>query len=111
MMTLLEGKDLWDVEVGYTKPTDWSVLSANQKKEIKEMKKKTFLALSCIYAALHKSIFPRISIHRIAFNAWKALKEGYQGSVKVKEVKLQTLRRDFENLTQLENESMGDYCV
>lgn len=87
MMTLLEGKDLWDVvEVGYTEPTDWSVLNADQQKETKEMKKKNFLALSHIQSALDKSIFPRISIHRIAFNAWKALKEAYQGSVKVKEV-------------------------
>jgi len=36
MMTLLEGKDLWDVvEVGYTKPTDWSVLSKDKKKNLK----------------------------------------------------------------------------
>lgn len=41
----------------------------------------------------------------------EALKEGYQGGVKVKEVKLQNLRRDFENLKQNENESVGDYYV
>ena len=65
MMTLLEGKVLWDiVEDGYKEPDDWSVLSEDAK-DTKEKKKKNFLALSHIQAALDKSISPRISAHKI----------------------------------------------
>jgi len=39
------------------------------------------------------------------------LKENNQASAKVKEVKLKTLRRDFENIKQKENECVSDYCV
>ena len=56
------------------------------------MKKNNFLALSQIQYALNKSLFPRILVHITAIDAWKALEEAYQGSIKVKEVKLQTLK-------------------
>lgn len=43
MMTLLEGKNLWDiVEDGYKEPNYWSVLSEERRPE---RKKKNFLAL------------------------------------------------------------------
>lgn len=32
-------------------------------------------------------------------DARKSLKEGYQGSEKIKEIKLQTLRKEFKNIS------------
>ena len=61
--------------------------------------------------AMDKSIFPRIASCTIAKDAWKALKDGYQGSNKVKQVRIQTLKRDFENLKMKDDEKVVDYCV
>ena len=44
-----------------------------------------------------------------AKEAWSILHEEFQGSTKVNSVKLQTLRRDFENIKMKDSESMKDY--
>ena len=47
IQTLLIGKDLWDViDDGYVEPADWSSLSADAKKAMKECRSKNSLALS-----------------------------------------------------------------
>ena len=60
---------------------------------------------------MDKSIFPRIASCTITKDAWKALKDGYQGSNQVKQVRIQTLKRDFENLKMKDDEKVADYCV
>lgn len=98
MKTLLMDKYLWDiVEDGYLEPVDWSLLT-DAAKIIKEEQKKNCLTLYHLQSALDKSIFPRIAGCKSATEAWKALQEGYKGSNQVKEIKLQTLRREFGNL-------------
>ena len=57
------------------------------------------------------AIFPRIASFTSAKDAWDALKQGFQGSTQIKQVRLQTLKRDFENLKMKEEEHVGDYCV
>ena len=112
IQTLLIGKDLWDVvDDGYVEPADWSSLSADDKKAMKECRSKNSLALSHLQAALYRSIFPRIAGCKIAKEAWAMLKAGFQGSDQVKEVKLQTLRIEFENLKMKESEKASDYYV
>jgi len=112
IQTLLTGKDLWDVvEDGYVEPADWSSLSVDDKKAMKECRSKNSLALSHLQEALDRSIFPRIAGCKIAKEAWAVLKAGFQGSDQVKEVKLQTLRTEFENLRMKESEKASDYCV
>lgn len=64
-----------------------------------------------IQIALDKSLFPRISRAKTTKDTWDTLQEDYQGSDQVKVVKLQTLKRDFENLKIQEVESVSDYCV
>nr|XP_043631608.1 uncharacterized protein LOC122603059 [Erigeron canadensis] len=44
-----------------------------------------------------------------AKEAWEVLKEEFQGDVKVKAIKLQSLRQDYENMKMKENESLNDY--
>jgi len=112
MLTFLIGKDLWEiVESGYDEPADWNALIANEKTTRKEARKKNAQALFHIQIALDKSLFPRISGATTAKDAWKTLQEAYQGSNQVKVVKLQTLKREFENLKMQEAESISDYCV
>nr|XP_043630099.1 uncharacterized protein LOC122601401 [Erigeron canadensis] len=44
-----------------------------------------------------------------AKEAWEVLKQEFQGDVKVRAIKLQSLRRDYENMKMKENESLNDY--
>ena len=99
MMTFLIGKDLWEiVETGYAEPEDWTTLNANDRVAKKESRRKNAQALFHIQIALDKSLFPRIAGAKTVADAWKTLQEAYQGSDQVKVVKLQTLKREFENL-------------
>eukprot|EP00253_Pinus_taeda_P028808 PITA_28808 len=112
MLTFFIGKDLWEiVELGYEEPADWNALIANERTTRKEARNKNVQALFHIQIALDKSLFPRISGAKTAKAAWETLQEAYQGSDQVKVVKLQTLKRDFENLKMQEAESISDYCV
>eukprot|EP00253_Pinus_taeda_P005517 PITA_05517 len=112
MLTFLIGKDLWEIlESGYEEPTDWNSLTANERTTRKEARKKNAQALFHIQIALDKSLFPRISGAKTTKVAWETLQEAYQGSDQVKVVKLQTLKREFENLKMQEAESISDYCV
>lgn len=112
MKTLLIGKGLWNIVVtSYTEPVDWSILNEAARKAKEEDQKKNSLALSHIQSALAENLFPRIASCRTALEAWKALKDAYQGNTQVKQVRLQTFKREFENLRMKENEAIGDYCV
>eukprot|EP00253_Pinus_taeda_P017610 PITA_17610 len=112
MLTFFIGKDLWEiVESGYEEPADWNARTTNERTTRKEERKKNAQALFHIQIALDKSLFPRISGAKTAKATWETLQEAYQGSEQVKVVKLQTLKRDFENLKMQEAESISDYCV
>lgn len=47
---------------------------------------------------IEESIYPKIEVAKNAKEAWDILEIAYQGTTKVKNVKLQTLRRNFEIL-------------
>ncbi|KAJ0048587.1 hypothetical protein Pint_15170 [Pistacia integerrima] len=103
MRTLFKSQELWDVvEHGITD----EVLSDEEKKLNVRRDSK---ALFFIQQAIHESIFSIIAVVETATEAWKILKKEYQGSAKVITVKLQTYRRDFENLLMQNNESVQDY--
>ena len=112
MLTFLIGEDLWEiVESRYEERADWNALTTNERTTRKEARKKNAQALFHIQIALDKSLFPRILAAKTAKSTWETLQEAYQGSDQVKVVKLQTLKRDFENLKMQEAESISDYCV
>ena len=93
MKTFFCSQDLWDiVEEGFTIPTDNSTLTA----ELKENKPKDSKALYILQQAMDDAIFPRIMDATSSKDAWNILQEEFQGSVKVRAIKLQSLRRDFE---------------
>ncbi|KAJ0017426.1 hypothetical protein Pint_11322 [Pistacia integerrima] len=58
---------------------------------------------------MSEEIFLRIMGVTIAKEAWDTLQEEFQGSEKVHTTKLQSFRRDFENLKMEDNESPKDY--
>jgi hypothetical protein len=99
MKTLFVSIDLWDiVKSGYQMPESTSSLTEAQQKELKENKSKDARTLGMIQSGVSETIFPRIM-------------GATRGDKKVRAIKLQTLRRDFENMKMKENESVKDYST
>ncbi|KAJ0551653.1 putative RNA-directed DNA polymerase [Helianthus annuus] len=103
MKTILKSRDLWDlVESGIdSKETDQT--------KIKSMRKRDAHAMALIQQAVHDTLFSRIAAAETAKESWEILKLEFQGDTEVKAIKLQGLRRDFENLVMKEGEMVGDY--
>ncbi|XP_074324289.1 uncharacterized protein LOC141704917 [Apium graveolens] len=107
MKTLFQSQDLWDlVKREYDESAN---LTNAQKEALKETKKKDAKALFFIQQAISESLFPRIMRVTMTKEAWEVLQEEFQGNSKVRSIKLQSLRRDFENLKMNESESLKDY--
>ncbi|KAL3729300.1 hypothetical protein ACJRO7_026409 [Eucalyptus globulus] len=104
MTTFLMAQDLWDiVEKGCEAPPEGASVSKDQlQKDAK--------ALYFIQQALSETVFPRIIGARTAKEAWDILREEFQGSEKVRIIRLQTLRRDFENSKMKNYETVQEYC-
>lgn len=99
------------MEDDYVELVDWSAIPAANRATMREAQKKNSLALFYLQATLDETIFPRIASCASAKAAWKALKESYEGNTQVKQVRLQTLKMEFENLRMKEAEKVGDYCM
>nr|XP_043616109.1 uncharacterized protein LOC122588027 [Erigeron canadensis] len=103
MQTILKSRDLWELVVSGVdeKETD--------EGRVKNMKKRDAHAMALIQQAVNDSLFSRIAAAKSAKEAWEILKIEFQGDEQVKAIKLQGLRRDFENLSMKEDELVGDY--
>ena len=53
-----------------------------------------------------KNFFQKISLAETAHDAWDILQKSYKGDERVKQVRLQMLRGQFENLNMNEDETM-----
>ena len=110
MRTYFRSQNLWKiVEEGIAIPEDITSLSENQKKALEDNQQKDSHALYCLQQAMADNLFPRIMSAATAKEAWDTLQEEFQGTVKVRTVRLQKLRRDFENLKMKDNETAKDY--
>ena len=56
-------------------------------------------------------MFPKITAAKTAKSIWVILKVAYQGNDKVKMVKLQTLRTQFETLKMTESETINNFMT
>ncbi|KAL0375732.1 UNVERIFIED_CONTAM: hypothetical protein Scaly_0690800 [Sesamum calycinum] len=110
MKTYFQSQKLWEiVEEGVTLPEDSSTSSSAEKGKLENKKAKDSEALYYIQTAVADHIFPRISVATLAKEAWSILQKEYQGSAKVRIIKLQTLRRDFENMKMKDSETIDEY--
>ena len=62
-----------------------------------------------IKQAVSKSIYPKIFNAKTTKEAWDVLKYEFQGNEKVVSIKLQSLWRDFDNLSMKESEGIRDF--
>ncbi|XP_076928528.1 uncharacterized protein LOC143592513 [Bidens hawaiensis] len=107
MKTILRSSDLWDlIETGVN-------LADTDQNRLKTTVKKDAHAMAIIQQAVHDQLFSRIAGASTAKETWDILKMEFQGDDQVKAVKLQGLRKDFENWSMKDGELVGDYfsCV
>jgi len=84
-------------------------MSPQQLQDLKENRKKDKKVLFFIYQAVDEVIFERILIVTSEKEAWDILHSSYKGDDKVKMVRIQTLRSEFDTLKMKDLESIGDY--
>ncbi|RDX59738.1 hypothetical protein CR513_61832, partial [Mucuna pruriens] len=110
MKALLGSQDAWKVmEKGYILPEDVTILSQHEKEILVNTKKKDQHVLTFIYQSLDEAMFEMVSNVSTSKEAWEILKTSLEGVDKVKKVRLQTLRGEFEFLSTKEFESISDF--
>jgi len=75
----------------------------------KDLKKKDCKASFCIQSAVDNANFDRIAHAESTKEAWDILVKYYEGDKKVKSIKLQTLRRQYELLQMGDSEKIAPY--
>ncbi|GAV70939.1 UBN2 domain-containing protein [Cephalotus follicularis] len=105
MKAFLRAYDLWEcVEKGYEPSEIAEHMTVAQIKQHKEESSKNFKALSFLHSVVATSIFPRMVGANSAKEAWTTLQEEFQGSERVRVVKLLNLKREFELLKMKETD-------
>ncbi|GAU11617.1 hypothetical protein TSUD_346090 [Trifolium subterraneum] len=103
-------QDVWDlVQSGVEPITDAS--TDVEKTAFKELKKKDYKALLIIHQCVSPDNFERVDDALSSKEAWDNLEKAYGGATKVKKVRLQTYKRQFELLQMEEKESVGDFVT
>jgi RNase H-fold protein (predicted Holliday junction resolvase) len=112
MKALLDSQDVWEVvELGYTEHATLQGLMNNQVKELKESHKKDKTVLYLMYQAVDESGSEKITGAKTSKEVWETLEKAYKGADRVKQVRLQTLRGEFETLRMKESEGVSDYIT
>ncbi|KAI0515873.1 hypothetical protein KFK09_008541 [Dendrobium nobile] len=97
------------VEKGYIEHQEEAVLSTAQRELLKESRKKDKKAVFFIYQALDETNFEKVASESTSKQAWEILQVAYKGIDKIKKIRLQTLRAEFEALQMKEAENVEDY--
>lgn len=112
MQSYLKALGLWESILNDVDPPPLGANpTLNQIRQYEEEKSKKPKALSCIHATLSDPIFARIINCDTAKKAWYKLKEEFEGSTKVKAVKLITLKREFEMLKMKDSDIVKEYTT
>ncbi|KAL0402496.1 UNVERIFIED_CONTAM: hypothetical protein Slati_4279500 [Sesamum latifolium] len=110
MKAILGAHGLWNVvETRYEEPANEGALSVAELAALQKRRSGDQSALSIIHQGLDDEMFEKIANESKAKDAWDILKISVVGVDKVKKVRLQTLRAEFESLLIEKNESILDY--
>ncbi|KAJ0972576.1 hypothetical protein J5N97_020535 [Dioscorea zingiberensis] len=112
MKALLGSQDLWElVTDGYEEPTteQEAAYTREQKNTLKEQRKKDKKALFFLYQGVDEATFEKISEAQSSKEAWEILITFFKGVDRVRKVRLQTLRAEFEVAHMKEGEPIADY--
>ncbi|GJT82606.1 retrovirus-related pol polyprotein from transposon TNT 1-94 [Tanacetum coccineum] len=106
MKVLLGSHDVWEI---VEKVDDESSLSATQRAELQKVRKKDQSALTFIYQCLDDAMFEKVANATTSKEAWEIFQNTFKGIDKVKRVRLQSLRGEFEKLQMEESETISNY--
>ncbi|XP_070026400.1 uncharacterized protein [Nicotiana sylvestris] len=110
MKVILGSQDVWEiVDRGYAKPDNEEALPQNKKEVLAKTRKKDQQALTLIHQCLDDVMFEKVADATTSKEAWEISQNSLQRVDKVKNLKLQTLRADFEVLKMKESECISDY--
>ncbi|KAL5854902.1 hypothetical protein ACOSQ4_004704 [Xanthoceras sorbifolium] len=113
MRALLGSQDVMEiVEDGYTEPASKEAegtLTEAQATTLRADRKKDCKAKSIIYQGLDEATFEIIASAKSSKEVWDTLLKTYKGADKVKRIRLQTLRWEFESLRMKSNESIAEF--
>ena len=108
MKVILGSQDVWDLVVNGLDP-----LLANptdvQQVTYKDAKKKDCKGLCILHQRMNQAIFEKIARSESSKAVWDVLANSYAGDKKLKKVRLQTLRRQYELIRMEENEKIADF--
>jgi len=100
------------VQYGYDEPESKEAEDALQEAEkqvLKANRKKDNKAKTIIYQGLDEAIFEIIAFAETSKEIWEALQQKYKGANRIKKIRLQCLRGEFELLQMKSSESISDY--
>lgn len=113
METLFTSLDVLEyVKNGYEEPapTEAEISKEKAEESSKQPEELTDVGvLGMIQRGVSLSIFPRIMRAKTSKEAWSILQQEFEGDSKVRTVKLQSLKRDYENERMKENENLNEY--
>ena len=84
-------------------------LTQTEKDSLREQTEKDGKALLYIHQSMHEIILPIVATTSNANKAWDTLETSYQGLGKVKNYKLQILKRYFESMSMKYSESANSF--
>lgn len=109
---LFGSQDLWEiVSNGCIEPSseEETLYTAEQKTVLKDHRKKDKKALFLLYQGLEDDMFKKISEASTSKEVWDKLSTIFKGVDRVKKVRLQALRGEFEAARMTEGEIISDY--
>jgi hypothetical protein len=113
MRALLGAQDVMEVvEEGYEEPASKEAVTAleeEQKTILRAERKKDCKAKSILYQGLDEATFEIIASATSSKEIWETLQKTFRGAEKVKRIRLQTLRGEFESLRMKSSESISEY--
>ncbi|GAV80334.1 DUF4219 domain-containing protein/UBN2 domain-containing protein [Cephalotus follicularis] len=110
MEAYLKAYNLWSaVEKGYEPLAESGNLTVAQIKQLKEESRRNYKALSFLHSAVAATIFQRIVGASTEKEAWDTLQEEFQGSDRVRAIKLLNFRRECELLKMKDGNAIKDY--
>ncbi|XP_058217017.1 uncharacterized protein LOC131327914 [Rhododendron vialii] len=109
MKAILGSQDCWEVVEKDYEERDDSTLNATEKNALQKLRTKDKNALTLIHQGLDDSMFEKVASETTAKKTWEVLQNCFRGVDKVKKIRLQTLRGEFEALRMKESESISDY--
>ncbi|XP_074352499.1 uncharacterized protein LOC141691632 [Apium graveolens] len=110
MKAILGENDVWEiVEKGLEVPENEENLNQVQKDQLQAQRKKDQKAIMMIHQCLDDSMLQKVVSATTSKKVWDTLKSSFSGDAKVKRVRIQTLRGEFEALRMKESELISDY--